>query len=129
MGGAMIKVVLVITQLANAPAVCHGNLAYFNGLYNLCMGVEQCLVIIMGCIPVLRSIAKLNFPIISTISFPFNQNKSRISSGYYSGHRNNSHDLSMTRRSRASDDGEHSVRCDAGGEVNKKGEHIQRADG
>jgi hypothetical protein len=103
MGGAMIKVVLVVIQLNNAPAVCHSNLAYFNGLYNLCTGVEQCLVIIMGCVPVLHFIAKLSFPIISTISFSVKRNKSSISSGYYSGHRNDSHD--------------------------SKGEHIQRADG
>ncbi|KAH6627327.1 hypothetical protein F5144DRAFT_270114 [Chaetomium tenue] len=127
MGAALIKVVLVIIQLTNAPAVGHGNLAYFNGLYNLCTGVEQCLVIIMGCIPVLRSIAKLSF--ISTISSSFKRSKSSISSGYYFGHRNDSHDSNMTPRLRRSDDGEHSVRCDAGGGANQEGEYIQRVDG
>jgi hypothetical protein len=129
MGAAMIKVVLVIIQLTNPPAVGHGNLAYFNGLYNLCTGVEQCLVIIMGCIPVLRSIVNLNFPLINTITSSFKRSKSSISSGYYTGDRNTSDESHTTPRLRASDDGEHSVRCDAENGVSQNDEHIRRVDG
>ncbi|KAK4222293.1 hypothetical protein QBC38DRAFT_375408 [Podospora fimiseda] len=64
MGAALVKVALVIIQLTTPPKVGSKNLAYFNGIYNLCTGVEQCLVIIMGCIPPLRSITRIPMPAV-----------------------------------------------------------------
>ncbi|KAI0009470.1 hypothetical protein F4779DRAFT_581727 [Xylariaceae sp. FL0662B] len=69
MGAALAKVVVVFMRMNATPIAGSTNFRYFNGLVNLLCGVEQCLVIIMGCIPSLRPMAKLrpNWKLLSDI--------------------------------------------------------------
>ncbi|KAI1076746.1 hypothetical protein F5B20DRAFT_572600 [Whalleya microplaca] len=103
MGSALAKVVVVFMRMNATPIAGSTNFRYFNGLVNLLCGVEQCLVIIMGCIPSLRPMAKLrlDWTLLSNIGESLaslvTRSRRKGSSGSLSSREKSSyHDLDLT---------------------------------
>ena len=60
MGAATTKIAFVLIRLSNNVEAVLATEKYFQSLVNLMADCEQCLVIIMGCVPALKLLKKLN---------------------------------------------------------------------
>lgn len=66
-GAALTKVVVSSMDMVNPSAPGDNDSPCYNGTYSLATGIEQSLVITMGCIPTLGHTAKAMFPRLSGI--------------------------------------------------------------
>lgn len=115
-GGAT-KVAIIIVNLSGSPLLGTGARNYYVGVVYLASGVEECLVLIMGCIPTLRPLAKLKFPgfsdigssIASLIPRARRKNSASTLASAYGGHVAYQ-DLELQQpKLRSSDDGSYAV--------------------
>lgn len=62
LGVVLVKIVLIFLRLSNASIQSKDLERYFQSLVHLVAALEQCLVIILGCVPTLKFVTKLQFP-------------------------------------------------------------------
>lgn len=66
-GAALTKVVVICMDMISPKAPGNNDSPCYNGVYSLATGIEQSLVITMGCIPTLGHAAKSMFPRLSSL--------------------------------------------------------------
>ncbi|KAI5864076.1 hypothetical protein GGS23DRAFT_481206 [Durotheca rogersii] len=69
MGVVLLKIVLIFIRLGDFAAQSQDLQRYFQSLVHLVACCEQCLVIIMGCVPTLKLVATLKLPTVNDISY------------------------------------------------------------